>query len=85
MSFLMGLFSAPLRATANALGLAWWARVDTRQPDVTYWFGPYVRRHTLECKLPAFLVDLRSEGPAVLEHRLVRTRRGEPFTIEHQG
>ncbi|NBP98286.1 MAG: DUF1816 domain-containing protein, partial [Synechococcaceae bacterium WB6_3A_227] len=55
----MGLFSAPLRATANALGLAWWARVDTRQPDVTYWFGPYVRRHTLECKLPAFLAVAR--------------------------
>ncbi|WP_461556971.1 DUF1816 domain-containing protein, partial [Synechococcus sp.] len=72
----MGLFSAPLRATANALGLAWWARVDTRQPDVIYWFGPYVRRHTLEAKLPAFLADLRSEAPAVLEHRLVRTRRG---------
>jgi len=79
----MGLLSAPLRATANALGLAWWARVDTRQPDVTYWFGPYVRRHTLEAKLSPFLADLRSEGPAVLEHRLIRARRYEPFTIEH--
>ena len=60
----MGVFSAPFRATANAMGLAWWARVDTRQPDVTYWFGPFVRRQTLEADLPGFLADLRSEPAA---------------------
>ena len=38
--------SSPFRATANLLGLAWWARIDTRNPDVTYWFGPFVRRAT---------------------------------------
>ena len=52
----------PLRSVANGLGLAWWARVETRQPDVTYWFGPYVRRNSLEEALPPFLADLRSEG-----------------------
>ncbi len=81
----MGAFSSPFRATANVLGLAWWARVDTRNPDVTYWFGPFVRRSTLEKELQTFLADLRSEQPAVVEHQLLRTRRGEPFTIEHQG
>jgi hypothetical protein len=81
----MGVFSAPFRATANAMGLAWWARVDTRQPDVTYWFGPFVRRQTLEADLPGFLADLRSEAPGVLEHELLRTGRSEPFTIEHGG
>jgi hypothetical protein len=71
----------PLRSVANGLGLAWWARVETRQPDVTYWFGPYVRRTTLEAALPPFLADLRSEGVAELSHSVLRTRRGEPFTI----
>jgi len=71
----------PLRSVANGLGLAWWARVETRQPDVTYWFGPYVRRSSLEEALPPFLADLRSEGAVEVNHALLRTRRGEPFTI----
>ena len=75
--------SSMLRASANLLGLAWWARVDSRSPDVTYWFGPFVRRGTLERELEGFLNDLRSESPAVLEHHWLRTRRSEPFTIEH--
>jgi hypothetical protein len=70
----------PVRSSANALGLAWWAQVRTSDPDVTYWFGPYVRRSTLERDLPAFLDDLRSEEPAGIEHTLLRARRGEPLT-----
>ena len=61
-----------LRASANLLGLAWWARVESRNPDVTYWFGPFVRRSTLERELETFLSDLRSESPAVLEHQLLQ-------------
>ncbi len=70
----------PLRSCANGLGLAWWARVETHGPDAVYWFGPFVRRHTLEARLPEFLSDLQTEAPASLEHRLLRTRRGEPLT-----
>ena len=70
----------PVRRLANAVGLAWWARVETRSPDAVYWFGPFVRRRTLEVALGAFLDDLRMEAPASMEHRLVRTTRREPFT-----
>ena len=75
----------PARSLANGLGLAWWARVETRDPDVTYWFGPYVRRASLEAALPPFLADLRQEGPGQLSHSLVRARRSEPLTIKAQG
>jgi hypothetical protein len=71
----------PIRSVANGLGLAWWARVETRTPDVTYWFGPYVRRQSLEEALPPFLADLCNEGMAELNHTVLRTHRGEPFTI----
>jgi hypothetical protein len=70
----------PVRSVANGLGLAWWARVVTHSPDAVYWFGPFVRRSTLEEALPPFLADLRAESPASLEHQLLRTRRGEPLT-----
>ena len=71
-----------MRSLANGLGLAWCARVQTQSPDVTYWFGPFVRRSTLERELSAFLDDLKTEAPASLEHSLLRCRRSEPFTIE---
>ncbi|MCT0201830.1 DUF1816 domain-containing protein [Synechococcus sp. CS-603] len=71
-----------LRGLANGLGLAWWAKVETKGPNVIYWFGPFVRRRHLEAKLPAFLADLRSEAPASLSHDLLRVRRGEPLTEE---
>jgi hypothetical protein len=70
----------PMRSIANGLGMAWWARVETRSPDAVYWFGPFVRRSTLEAALPSFLDDLRSEAPASMEHRFLRTHRGEPLT-----
>ena len=70
----------PLRNLANAVGLAWWARVETRNPDAVYWFGPFVRRQTLEAALLPFLEDQRTEAPASMEHRLLRTSRDEPFT-----
>jgi hypothetical protein len=69
-----------MRNLANGLGMAWWARVETRSPDATYWFGPFVRRSTLEAALPAFLADLRSEAPASLESTCLRTSRQEPLT-----
>jgi hypothetical protein len=70
----------PARRVFNALGLAWWARIETRSPDATYWFGPFVRREQLDESLPAFLEDVRSEGPAQVQHTIVQTRRGEPLT-----
>ena len=70
----------PVRSVANGLGLAWWARVETRSPDAVYWFGPFVRRSTLEAALVSFLDDLRAESPASLDHTLLRTQRSEPLT-----
>ena len=75
----------PLRSIANGFGLAWWARVETRRPDVTYWFGPYIRRSSLEAALPPFLADLRSDGAAEVNQSLIKTRRAEPLTIAVEG
>ena len=70
----------PARSCANGLGLAWWARVETRSPDVTYWFGPYLRRRTLETQLAPFLSDLKAEGVASVDYSVLRSRRHEPLT-----
>ena len=75
----------PLRSLANGLGFAWWARIQTSGPDVTYWFGPFVTRKGLERELGSFLEDVTSEQPQSISHSLLRTRRSEPLTITSEG
>jgi len=72
----------PLRSLANGIGMAWWARVQTHDPDMTYWFGPFVRRQELDSALQPFLDDVRREAPGSVEHEVLRTRRSEPLTID---
>ena len=70
-----------LRSFGNKLGLAWWAKVETSAPNVTYWFGPFLTRRSLKVNLTSFEDDLSDEGSNSIKHTLVRERRGEPLTI----
>ena len=74
----------PMRSIANGFGLAWWARVQTVGPDVTYWFGPFLTRRGLESELSIFMDDINSEQPQAISHAVLRTRRGEPLTISSE-
>ena len=69
-----------LRSLGNGLGLAWWAKVETNQPDVTYWFGPFLTRRSLKVRLTGFVDDLSAESPNQISHSLIRCRRNEPLT-----
>ena len=70
-----------LRSLGNSLGLAWWAKIETDNPNGTYWFGPFLTKRSLKHKVSAFLDDLSNEGIQSIEHRFVRCRRIEPLTI----
>ena len=70
-----------LRNFGNNLGLAWWAKVETSAPDVTYWFGPFLTRRSLKLNLSIFEEDLSVEGSDPIKHTLVRGKRGEPLTL----
>tara|TARA_B100001250_G_C19140571_1_gene503649 strand:- start:44 stop:274 length:231 start_codon:yes stop_codon:yes gene_type:complete len=69
-----------LRSLGNSFGFAWWARVETSEPNVTYWFGPFLTRRSLKVRLSCFIEDLSLEKPEHITHRLVRCRRDEPLT-----
>ena len=69
-----------LRSLGNSFGLAWWAKVKTNQPDVTYWFGPFLTRRSLKVRLTDFVEDLSAESPQGISHSLIRCRRKEPLT-----
>ena len=69
-----------LRSLGNSFGLAWWAKVETIQAEVTYWFGPFLTRRSLKVSLTGFVNDLSAESPKEINHSLIRCRRNEPLT-----
>ncbi len=71
-----------IRKLGNKLGLAWWAKVETKAPDVIYWFGPFLRKKSLEESLERFIGDLNDEGSQNISHSLMRCKKNEPLTIQ---
>ena len=69
-----------LRSLGNSFGLAWWAKVETIQPEGTYWFGPFLTRRSLKLRLNRFQEDLSAESPQKINHIFIRCRRNEPLT-----
>ena len=70
-----------IRNFGNKLGLAWWAKIETDQPDGTYWFGPFITKRSLNENISSFINDLSDEGPTNIKHSLVRCKKEEPLTV----
>ena len=70
-----------IRNFGNKLGLAWWAKVDTGIPSVTYWYGPFLTKRSLKENLKKFIDDLSEEGSRDIKHIIVRCNREEPLTV----
>ena len=70
-----------IRNIGNKLGLAWWAKIETRQPDTTYWYGPFITKRSLEKNMSFFIKDLTEEGSTNIKHSLVRCKKEEPLTF----
>ena len=70
-----------IRNFGNKLGLAWWAKIDTKGPNATYWFGPFLTKRSLIENLEDFLNDLKEEGSVDLKHTIVRCKKEEPLTV----
>ena len=70
-----------IRKFGNKLGLAWWAKIETEQPNTIYWFGPFITKRSLKGNLSTFIKDLTDEGSTNIKHRLVRCKKEEPLTV----
>ena len=70
-----------IRNFGNKLGLAWWAKVVTGTPDVTYWFGPFLTKRSLNENLENFINDLSEEGSKDIKHTIIRCNKEEPLTF----
>ena len=70
-----------IRNFGNKLGLAWWAKVNTENPSVIYWYGPFLTKRSLNENLELFLNDLYEEGAKGIKHSIVQCNREEPLTV----
>ncbi len=70
-----------IRNFGNKLGLAWWAKIETLNPNATYWYGPFLRKRSLEDNIFSFIKDLSDEGSTDIKHSLVRCKKEEPLTV----
>ena len=66
-----------LRSFGNKLGFAWWAKVETNTPEVTYWFGPFLTRRSLKLNLSNFVEDLSFEVLNFEARSLIQKRLDE--------
>ena len=70
-----------IRNFGNKLGLAWWAKIETDQPNATYWYGPFITKRSLKENMSSFINDLSSEGSLNIKHSLIRCKKEEPLTV----
>ena len=69
-----------IRSVGNRFGLTWWAKIETGNPNISYWFGPFLTKRSLKKKVSGFMNDLSGEGAGSIEHCFIRCRREEPLT-----
>ena len=52
-----------IRNFGNKLGLAWWAKIETEQPNTTYWYGPFITKRSLKENILSSKLRLLRNGP----------------------
>ena len=70
-----------IRNFGNKLGLAWWAKIETENPNTTYWYGPFLSKRSLKENLSSFMKDLTDEGSTKIKHSFFRCKKEEPLTV----
>ena len=70
-----------IRNFGNKLGLAWWAKIETEQPNATYWYGPFITKRSLKENISSFIEDLANEGSKNIQHSFLRCKKEKPLTI----
>ena len=70
-----------IRNFGNKLGLAWWAKIETDQPSITYWYGPFITKRSLKESISSFINDLSDEGSTNIKQSIMRCKKEEPLTF----
>ena len=68
----------------NYFGFAWWGVIETREPNITYWYGPFLTKKALQVNLPEFMSDIRSENPSFISHKFLQCAATDELTISSE-
>jgi hypothetical protein len=64
--------------TLNGLGLAWWVEVITKNPNCTYYFGPFLSSVEANQASKGYIEDLEIEGAQGI---IVNIKRCKPSVL----
>jgi hypothetical protein len=64
--------------TLNGLGLAWWVEVITKNPNCTYYFGPFFSSVEANQASKGYIEDLEIEGAQGI---IVNIKRCKPSVL----
>ncbi len=70
-----------IRNFGNKLGLAWWAKIETEDPNIVYWYGPFITKRSLKENISSFIKDLADEGSTNIKQNIIRCKKEEPLTV----
>jgi len=65
----------------NLLGLAWWAKIDTSDPQVCYFFGPFLTSYSLKSSMKIFTKELSEEIGTSVVYIVFQGCCKEPLTL----
>lgn len=69
----------------NSLGLAYWVKIDTSQPDCTYYFGPFLTVIEAKNAKAGYLEDLTNEGCSGIDVEIKRCKPHELTIFDHEA
>lgn len=70
--------NGPFANLYNRLGLAWWVEIKTKEPECTYYFGPFLTAAEAQSNMPGYIQDLEQEQAVDIE---AMVRRCKPRNV----
>lgn len=61
----------------NAIGWAYWVKIETKQPNCTYYFGPFANFQEAKLSKVGYVEDLNQEGATGITIEIKRCKPRE--------
>jgi Domain of unknown function (DUF1816) len=68
----------------NSIGWAYWVKIETAQPNCTYYFGPFLNLQEAKSYKTGYLEDLNQEGATGIAVEIKRCKPTELTVIKER-
>ena len=73
-----------LTTILNAIGWAYWVKIETETPSCTYYFGPFISCKEAERAKLGYVEDLAQEGAAEITTKVSRCKPTQLTVIKER-